>query len=189
MKGKGYCILLFLFILGCANVASYRKPGTDFRRYKGTAVFAFSYPSDPSVGQEVARSVGRELMRTGYAVIDGYRLQAIVDVEKVKQYGLTDSDRSVLQRSGINAAVFGTVRRHICFSQEPLPFLYWRVFGADSERNNCWVAFSFKMLDLQTDEPVLSASGYLSITDEDMTEEKVLEKLLVQISAEIPPIE
>ena len=188
MKTKFYILFFLLLIFGCAGVESYRKPGLDFYKYKRIAVVKFTYPSNPIVGQEVADRTALEFIKKGYTVIERSQLKAIIDEEKINQYGLTDSDRSTLQLSGINAMVVGSVSRYICFPQEPPPPFFRLSYGYDLERGNCWVSLSFKMLDLQTNEVVLTATGYLSITDVDMTADKVLQELLKRLSTEIPAI-
>ncbi len=185
MKTKFYILFFLLLIFGCAAVESYRKPGIDFYKYKRIAVVKFTDPSDSTVGQQVADRIALEFIKKGYTVLERNQLKSIIDEEKINQYGLTDSDRSTLQLSGVYAMVLGSVSRYTCFPQEPLPRLS---YGYDLDRNNCWVSLSFKMLDLQTNEVVLTAAGHLSMTDVDMTADNVLQELLKRLSTKIPAI-
>ena len=188
VKIKFYLLFLLLLIFGCANVESYRKPGIDPCKYKRIAVVKFANPSHPTIGQQVADRIAFEFTKKGYTVLERSQLEAIIDEKKINQYGLTDSDRATVKLSGIDAMVVGSVSRYTCFPQEPPPPFYRLSFGYDLERNNCWVSLSFKMLDLQTNEIVLTLAGHWSITDIDMTQDKVLQELLKKISNAIPSI-
>ena len=140
---------------------------------------------DPTIGQEVADNIALEFLKKGYDVIERSQLESIINEEKLRQYGLTDSARFKLHTSGINAIVVGSVTSYKCIPRKA-PMIYMgRLYGV-VDTNSCTASLSCKMLDIMTSKLVWTANGSHSASAMGMTANKVLQQVINIISQKIP---
>ena len=178
-------ILLLFAICGCATAECYRKPDVDFSKYKRCAVVRFHCSSNPSVGQEVADAIALEFMKKGYNVIESSQLEAVLDEEDLRLYGLTESNKSALRLAGVSAIITGSVSRYNCHPSSA-PIYYMGTLLGVMNTNNCHCSVSLKMIDVYTGEVLWAANGSHSVNAVNMTAHKVLREVLKKLSREIP---
>lgn len=186
-RNRCFCslTLLSLFISACATSESYKKPDVDFSKYKSCAVVRLHCSSDPSAGQEIADAMALKFMKKGYNVIERTQLEAVLDEEDLRLYGLTESNKSALRLAGVSAIITGSVSRYDCHPSSA-PIYYMGTLLGVMNTNNCHCSVSLKMIDVYTGEVLWAANGSHSVNAVNMTAHKVLQEVLKQLSREIP---
>lgn len=186
MKTKLYLsILLLLIIYGCATAQSFKKPCVDFSQYKKIAIIKFDCLSDPTAGQEVADIIALEFIKRGYDVIERSQLNAIIDENILISSGLTESNKSALQLSGIDGIVVGSLSRYDCYPSKA-PIYYMGKILAVLNTNKCYASLSLKMLDVKKGEVIWAANGSHSRDAVNMTAYKALQEVIDILREQIP---
>lgn len=178
-------VLLVLLFTGCASTNSYRKPGVDFSKYEKIAVIKLDCSVNQATGQEVSDMVALEFIKKGYNVLERSQLKAVIDEEVLAMAGLTESNKSLLQLSGVNAIVVGSVSRYDCHPSKA-PIFYMGALLAVMNTNTCFASLSLKLLDCKTGEIIWTANGSHSVQAVGMTPHKVLQNVINTLKEDIP---
>lgn len=182
MRNIPLCLSL-LVLFGCATAQSYRKPGVDFSKYNKIAIVKFD-ASESGIGQQVADTLSFYFVKRGFTVIERSQLSSIIDESKFMTSGLTEQNKSPLEVAGIDAIVVGAVSQYRCVPHSDVIFIGKSPLVMNT--NNCNVSISMKMLDIHNGDILWSAVGAHSRDAINMTVDKVLQEVLVNLEKKLP---
>ena len=149
---------IFLLSLGCITVKSYTKPGFDFSKIKKIAIVKLgsqvtlstqgstksesqgstkSEKADDNISQIMTDAIVMAFMQRGIDIVEANK---IIDENHFIQAGLTDADRDVLSRAGVDAIISGAISKRDTWKEKFL--------------------FSVKMYDIKTGEVIWSAFAH-----------------------------
>lgn len=185
MKHISIFLILILFLTGCASTHSYTKPGVDFSNYEKIAIIKLDCSINQAVGQEVSDIVALEFIKKGYNVLERSQIKAVIDEEVLAMAGLTESNKKLLQLSGVNAIVVGSVSRYDCHPSIA-PIFYMGMLLGVMNTNTCFASLSLKLLDCKTGEIIWTANGSHSVQAVGMTPHKVLQNVINTLKEDIP---
>ena len=124
---------------GCIPVQSYTKPNVDFSTFKKIAIVKLK-AHDEALSQIVTDHVATGFRKSGFNIIEREQLKILIDENHIIQSGLTDTDRSILSRAGVDAIILGAIAKRDTWKEKYL--------------------FSVKMYDIRTGEVIWSAFAH-----------------------------
>ncbi|MFZ3090051.1 MAG: hypothetical protein WA240_05430 [Nitrospirota bacterium] len=149
---------IVLLSLGCITVKSYTKPGFDFSKIKKIAIVKLGSQvtlstqhstksesqgstkpekADDNISQIVTDAIVMAFMQRGIDIVEANKL---INENHFIQSGLTDTDRDVLSRAGVDALISGAISKRDTWKEKFL--------------------FSAKMYDIKTGEVIWSAFAH-----------------------------
>jgi len=105
-------LLLTCLTISCATSNIAIKSGYDFTQVKKVAVLAFNpSPDNPNSGVMVADIFAKNLLRTGYDVVERNDLAKVLAEQKLDTVGAISNDqlRTIGKVSGVDAIITGSV--------------------------------------------------------------------------------
>ena len=138
---KLFVLLIGIFLLtsGCITVQSYTKPNFDFSTLKKVVIVKLK-AHDELLSQIVTDHVATGFRKSGFNIIEKEQVKILIDENHIIQSGVTDADRDVLSRAGVDAIISGAITKRDTWKEKYL--------------------FSAKMYNIRTGEVIWSAFAH-----------------------------
>lgn len=103
-------VLVMLFIISGCITQSYTKPDFDFYTLKKVVIVKLK-AHDELLSQIVTDHVATGFRKSGFNIIEKEQVKILIDENYIIQSGVTDADRDVLSRAGVDAIISGTITK------------------------------------------------------------------------------
>jgi hypothetical protein len=178
------CIVALISCPACHETARHAT-ALPLENYSTIAIAKFVSP-DPAIGQRVAERLAVKFSEAGYTVVRHEKLKKLSGKDVLTSPELTTVDKDVLHSNGVKGVVYGTIDRYGCRTEKKTT---WTGFAPEQIKvESCSASLSVKLIDPSAGAVVWQTEESNSEKDQNATARMVMERVLIKIEDEIPPV-